>query len=44
MKVVLQMFWRICLLRQSPAHVPGHFPYSHEMRLSVQAGALTPSS
>jgi len=22
MKVVLQMFWRICLLRQSPAHVP----------------------
>ncbi len=22
MKIVLQMFWRICLLRQSPAHVP----------------------
>lgn len=22
MKVVFQMFWRICLLRQSPAHVP----------------------
>lgn len=22
MKVVIQMFWRICLLRQSPAHVP----------------------
>jgi hypothetical protein len=22
MKVVLQMFWRICLLRQSPAYVP----------------------
>lgn len=22
MKVVLQMFWRMCLLRQSPAHVP----------------------